>query len=227
MPPTYQEITLEEFTKVVEPFGFKPMAQQGAKEKVFGKVMSVGNTKISLRLYSSIVDGVSRGVGEDAIRLSTVYKKSDDSIRPLYPTDKRVYRTENWQSNLAKLLESWKNKAEFYICPKCNHILVERKNQSNGNAFLGCTEYPKCTHSQPLPNAKKEEAPKKKSDRIEDRGFTDRELREPWNGYTTKERRRHTEEDSLDVKHMMKNRDRIHRMEEGEKEIRDIEGGQE
>ncbi len=42
-------------------------------------------------------------------------------------------------------------------CPKCldagrgQQIMVVRTNEKNGSEFLGCPQYPKCRHSQPLP----------------------------------------------------------------------------
>lgn len=37
-------------------------------------------------------------------------------------------------------------------CPDCpSGQLVERFNTKNGSRFLGCDQYPTCTHSEPLP----------------------------------------------------------------------------
>lgn len=37
-------------------------------------------------------------------------------------------------------------------CPQCPHgHLVERENSHNGSRFLGCSEYPRCVHTEPLP----------------------------------------------------------------------------
>jgi ssDNA-binding Zn-finger/Zn-ribbon topoisomerase 1 len=40
-------------------------------------------------------------------------------------------------------------------CPKCgvNTPLVERINRTTGESFLGCTRYPTCTYTEPLPEA--------------------------------------------------------------------------
>ena len=37
-------------------------------------------------------------------------------------------------------------------CPGCQQgQLLERENSHNGSHFLGCSRYPDCTHSEPLP----------------------------------------------------------------------------
>jgi ssDNA-binding Zn-finger/Zn-ribbon topoisomerase 1 len=36
-------------------------------------------------------------------------------------------------------------------CPKCGGMMVRRTNRSNGSEFLGCSRYPDCTYTQPLP----------------------------------------------------------------------------
>jgi ssDNA-binding Zn-finger/Zn-ribbon topoisomerase 1 len=40
-------------------------------------------------------------------------------------------------------------------CPKCgvNTPLVERVNRASGESFLGCSKYPTCTYTEPLPEA--------------------------------------------------------------------------
>jgi ssDNA-binding Zn-finger/Zn-ribbon topoisomerase 1 len=37
-------------------------------------------------------------------------------------------------------------------CPDCGDgQLVERVNKTNGSHFMGCDNYPKCTHTQDVP----------------------------------------------------------------------------
>lgn len=40
-------------------------------------------------------------------------------------------------------------------CPKCgvNTLLVERVNRKTGESFLGCSRYPTCRYTEPLPEA--------------------------------------------------------------------------
>ncbi len=36
-------------------------------------------------------------------------------------------------------------------CPKCGEPLVIRTNRQTGQEFLGCSQYPRCTHTEELP----------------------------------------------------------------------------
>ena len=36
-------------------------------------------------------------------------------------------------------------------CPVCAQPLVVRRNKTTGHEFLGCSEWPGCTHTEPLP----------------------------------------------------------------------------
>ena len=44
-------------------------------------------------------------------------------------------------------------------CPSCNSELMIRKNKRDGSTFFGCSNFPKCKHTEPDPNFKQE--PKK------------------------------------------------------------------
>ncbi len=36
-------------------------------------------------------------------------------------------------------------------CLECGQLLVVRRNRESGDDFLGCSQYPRCDHTQPLP----------------------------------------------------------------------------
>lgn len=36
-------------------------------------------------------------------------------------------------------------------CPKCGQLLTIRRNRKDDSEFLGCTNYPECTYTEPLP----------------------------------------------------------------------------
>jgi ssDNA-binding Zn-finger/Zn-ribbon topoisomerase 1 len=36
-------------------------------------------------------------------------------------------------------------------CPECGKPMLPRTNRENGSEFLGCSQWPKCTATQPLP----------------------------------------------------------------------------
>jgi hypothetical protein len=37
-------------------------------------------------------------------------------------------------------------------CPSCNHPTIVRQSKMDGEFFLGCTDFPKCTWTMPMPN---------------------------------------------------------------------------
>lgn len=36
-------------------------------------------------------------------------------------------------------------------CRECGKPMVIRTNRENGSEFMGCSNWPRCTHSEPLP----------------------------------------------------------------------------
>lgn len=38
-------------------------------------------------------------------------------------------------------------------CPECGRPLVERVNRQNNTTFLGCSNYPECRHTEPIPES--------------------------------------------------------------------------
>ena len=40
-------------------------------------------------------------------------------------------------------------------CPRCGKPLVERVNRETQKPFWGCSQYPQCTYTQPVPESVK------------------------------------------------------------------------
>ena len=40
-------------------------------------------------------------------------------------------------------------------CPDCGKLMVIRQNRQNSSWFLGCSQYPECTHTEALPETLK------------------------------------------------------------------------
>jgi len=116
---TYRNITIEEMRELLRSEkGWKEGATKNSKEVVFSH-----NLKrypfILLRVYSGIVNGESRGVGRDAIRVCAVNVKTDRG----FIKAKRVHRVEGWRNNLEKrviqvITESHKRIEEPFKYPK-------------------------------------------------------------------------------------------------------------
>ena len=48
-------------------------------------------------------------------------------------------------------MEPRKPRASAKNCPQCNQPLTIRTNQNTKTDFLGCTDWPDCHHTEPLP----------------------------------------------------------------------------
>ena len=92
-----------------------------------------------IKVYSSIdkEDKVSRGVGEDAIRLVA----ADEVLKPIRPSFTRINRIGNWRNNLKKRIRIiLQNLGNDMTCKNCGGEMVIKKN-SEGVNFLGCSNY--------------------------------------------------------------------------------------
>lgn len=152
-------ITLDQMDDFLARQGFVTVDTHDAtKECVFAKSFTHILTDkvsfiLSLRVYTSIINGESRGIGEDAIRVSVWVRKADK--RPaMIGASKRVHRVQRWRTNLAVRLANWQTEMLADLCPqscpKC-HSLMQLRRPNTGQhwmPFFGCIEYPACNGSR-------------------------------------------------------------------------------
>lgn len=131
---TISEAEMAEFLRAR---GFAPVQLPGTKELVYG--LRVG-ADLCVRVYTSIVGGVSRANGCDAIRVAVVRRLEDGSVKGV-GCDRRVHRVEGWRVNLAERLERWREQLGPE-CPTCGTLMVQRR--SKRGLFWGCGSYPTC-----------------------------------------------------------------------------------
>lgn len=146
MSSQYKNISIAEMESFLKPQGFQVINVPGTKETVFGKRMP-HNLPLTLRIYTGIENGISRGCGEDAIRTTLFWRNSQGEVKKA-AGDKRVHRVNNWRNNLQNRLDNWNQ--DFVICD-CGAPMIERKGK-NGS-FLGCCDYPSCRNTKPLNKA--------------------------------------------------------------------------
>ena len=161
--PSYVKITRQEMEKVLKRFSLVSLT--GTYELVYGKRVDVDGLALSLRVYSSIEPGVyssiepdgglGRGCGEDAIRVSVWYRRSDGNVIRVGES-KRINRVPGWDTRLRLRINEWW-KLLGPKCPKCGVPTVTRKGPKG--KFYGCSSYPECRMTVSI---KEEEAPKKK-----------------------------------------------------------------
>lgn len=101
---------------------------------------------INIRIYSSIeFSGISRSIGEDAIRCVLI---DIISQKPINKTS-RTHRMAHWKERLSEKLDSLKEEAKkIPICKSCGSAMVLR--DSSRGQFYGCLSYPTCKSSMTL-----------------------------------------------------------------------------
>ena len=134
----YVEITQQEFEDVLNLKGYKwrKLDEPMAKENVY---LVEDLRGFGIKIFSSIVGGVGRGVGADAIR---VVGWDPVSGLPISTSESSVYRTEGWRQHLIERIDNVKEKMiEVKKCQICGAIMVERVNRQTKEKFLGCLNY--------------------------------------------------------------------------------------
>jgi len=133
----YTEISEKEFEDALTSQGYnwKKVSEPYTKENPY----LIEYKGVYVKVYSSIVRGVSREVGSDAIR---VIGWDPVSNFPVMSSERRVNRTEGWRQNLASRIEDVRQKMEsINKCKICGGILVERENRATKEKFMGCFNY--------------------------------------------------------------------------------------
>jgi hypothetical protein len=144
MAATYEAIGYDEMRQFLSERGFRRIDLEGTKEDVYGRRVDRDGMDLSLRVYTSVKDGIARDCGKDAIRVCIFWRDPDNEIR-LIGIKKRVNRISTWRKNLANRLDNW----EELIGPRCvmcGSPMVLRS--SKHGKFWGCSTYPYCDHTE-------------------------------------------------------------------------------
>lgn len=149
--------------------GFEQIRLNGTYEIVFQRqVESKQGRKFpyAVRVYSSVANGTTRDVGEDAIRVVLINTVTDRPVKIMGEGRKggkkskagsRINRTAPTgiptEERVAGLLGRLRDRCRDYFyhivanpCPKCHGALSLR--HGGGNDFYGCTNFPECKHTQ-------------------------------------------------------------------------------
>jgi ssDNA-binding Zn-finger/Zn-ribbon topoisomerase 1 len=138
MAARFCNITESEMDAFMKERNFRRMTIPGTIELVYGKIVNIGEKRLSLRVYSAInPTGESRAKGKDAIRVQLYYMYNEKPC-PIGKSQKCL-RVENWKANLSKAID--KHAENFEICPRCGHPMVERENTRTKEKFWGCVTY--------------------------------------------------------------------------------------
>ncbi len=186
MAAQFYAITRDEVHEFLTGLGFVPLALRGVVELVYGKIVRVGEHRLSLRVYTAVnPDGESREKGTDAIRVQLFHKLQAGHQEQIVPVGRpqKCLRVLSWKQNLGKAIDRHADASNFRLCPACHHPMVLRENRATGEEFWGCSMF-KITgckgkvssvpHSVPsrtplIPDASQELAPWE-SDELRDSG---------------------------------------------------------
>lgn len=123
---------------------FHRLQLQGTNENVYGMTVA---PNITLRIYSTVENGVARENGTDAIRCVLFWRSSEGDIK-LIGVEKKVLRIETWRDNLSKRIAEW-TEMVGPKCPACSSPMAKRKNRTNKSYFYSCVQYPICKSTLP------------------------------------------------------------------------------
>ncbi len=145
-------ITAEQMDKLLSILNFRTISLPGTKELVyargFHRLCADGFTlQCSQRVYTTIENGVSRPLGDDAIHVSVWCVAPRGDIIMLGGS-KRVHRMENWRSNLVDRINQ-RDEMMKPFCPVCGAPMLLKKPRKAGawQPFYGCIRFPQCTGS--------------------------------------------------------------------------------
>lgn len=148
MSQQYVQITKREFDDFINSltYKFKRVYFDYIQEYVYDLTLKRDGHTYVLRLWSSVDkrDNLSRSCGDDAIRLSMLYKSSDKKLinyKPVLST-KSTYRTGGWKKRLKRKINEMESRlGEVKKCQSCGKVMVIRNENKTGDEFWGCTGF--------------------------------------------------------------------------------------
>lgn len=145
----FYNITREEMETFLTERSFQQMNLPNVWELVYGKVIHMGQLRLSLRIYTAInQNGQSREKGSDAIRLQLFYMHNGQVVPVGRP--QKCLRVNGWRNRLGTAIANAADSQHFAVCSNCGHPMCWRENSKTGEEFFGCLTYHQ-THCQGKP----------------------------------------------------------------------------
>ena len=144
MAARFCPINRDEMDRFLIGLGFVPLTIKKVIELVYGKIVRVGDSRLSLRVYTAVnPTGESREKGTDAIRVQLFCKVETGTGEQIVPVGRsqKCLRVTTWQQNLRKAIDRHADPDNFRLCPACGHPMVLRENSTTGEEFWGCSMY--------------------------------------------------------------------------------------
>lgn len=146
MSTKFKRISEAEFEeKLSSVASFERVEDGESKENVYS--INLPADDLEVRVYSTLERGAARDKGSDAIR-TTIY---DTEHNVVVGGLTKTLRLDSWFDNLRPklidLVSNWRD-YDYGMCPSCTGRMVKRDG-SHGS-FLGCSNYPACSHTESL-----------------------------------------------------------------------------
>jgi hypothetical protein len=122
--------------------------RQSRGEHSYKVYVGLGQVYISINSSIALGQSVSRGCGEDAIRINLV---DGISQTPVLPKQSYVKRIDTWDKNLEKRIESMMQTAhalEFCACGSPKREFVKKKDKTT---FVACCGWSSAHHKSFFP----------------------------------------------------------------------------
>jgi 5-methylcytosine-specific restriction endonuclease McrA len=93
-----------------------------------------------------LAEGGSRGMDNLESLCVACHRAETAALAARLAEERRVqhYRPEDWEVAVVAILKE---------CPECGGELQVRKNKATKDEFLGCERWPRCTHTEPVPES--------------------------------------------------------------------------
>ncbi|TFG30906.1 hypothetical protein EU528_07550 [Candidatus Thorarchaeota archaeon] len=140
MSRKYVTISREEFEEVMNLYKAKTSIRSVEGEIIYRIPLK---NDFSIWIYSTVnpMSGMSRKLGEDAIRMVLMYKNTHAVMK-----ETKTLRTSNWKKNLEAKIRDLTEKTTEYRCP-WGHPLVKRTGKGGKGSFYGCANFPDCSYT--------------------------------------------------------------------------------
>lgn len=121
--------------------------------QVLNVVAFVGDSEFKTPMPPAVVQGVSELV--DFIRSRRAIVFDEDELPRLIEEIQDARLEPGRRTDIAHVRNVRRQMAERTVdpsaCPLCGSVMVGRTNRSTGERFLGCTRYPQCRGTLPVP----------------------------------------------------------------------------
>lgn len=141
----YAEFSVDEFFRFLQdmPGEWEHVDNARTNEFVYETHdFAEGWNGLTLRVYSTVdkSTGMTRGKGEDAIRLVVWDRHTNKPVTG----KKKTLRIQTWEKNLSKKIKEYMEQPEEHIskCPECSELMLVKEGQYG--KFLGCQRWPDC-----------------------------------------------------------------------------------